>query len=1228
LKNAILRPLIFLLCAVLFFIAGHISSSRSERAEMLQSFASKIERALKEREIKLNNLLNEELENADQLKDFNTSDQDNDSDFPVFIYRHDSLLHWHSSSVEIVNSINDYEDGSQFVKLKNGFYLLIKKSKGEWSAIGLVPVYSSFEIENKYLENRFLIRHIPSTVQLRLMGEENSLAIHDQSGAELFFITQDISAEPASDMFSFLLFVCSLISMGIFAHRFSKFLANHYPPSIAFLFLIILLTGLRLIMIVYKLPEAFYSLKLFSPTLYASSFFSGSLGDLLLNTLVITWLTSFFYSTISIALISKGSLIRKTTYAAIAFLLMLLFAQLSYTIIRSLVIDSSIPLDISYFLDLTSYSFVALLVICFLLFSNYLITTKLISQITSGEKHIRLLVASSLLSLIPVAGCIFLKTGLVYQWEVAGFVYLFIAVLVLLKRVSIPERSFLGLLVLLGLFALASSVALFRFNYQKEHQKRIVYAGKIVSDSDPLTEYLFRDIEQRIANDQFVINYFSSPMLSGKKINERVNILYFSGYLSRFDIKIHKYNLYGEALDGNDSRPVEQIREEIGKYATPTSNQNLFYISKPDQSTSYIGIISIIVEEGPLGTLVVEMIPKVYRQSNVYPELLLEEAIKPNENEEQYSYAIYLNEKLVSSKGEYPLRYDPTLEENLINKNFYYFDKGNHDHLVLKYDHSKRVIVSIEEPSWLKPLALFSYLFCLFLVFYAIVMIVRFVSRISKAGFQLQKFERMNLRDRIQFSLIAIIVFSFITIGYVTIRFFSGENKSYHEDRLLRKQQSVLQSIGYILREEEPFSPDSITTRNIQDLMSLHIAELADVHSMDINLYDTNGLLMLSSQPVIFEKGLQGERMNPVAFSKLREHGQRWIQQEKTGTLEYLSVYVPVKNREEQTVAYLNLPYFATQKDLKKSISSFMVTLVNVYVLLLMIAAFIAFGISRSITKSLATIGDMMKMVQLGKKNQAIEVKTDDEVGRLVNEYNKMLKELERSAYKLAQTERESAWREMAKQVAHEIKNPLTPMKLSIQYLQRAINDNHPNVKELAQNVAVTLVEQIDNLSQIASEFSSFAQMQHANHENVNLNEVINSVVRLFLENSNVDFKVNLPDRNAFVFSDKNAMIRVFNNLIKNAVQATDETENPKIEISLYQKNDRYRIEIKDNGVGITEYQKTQVFVPQFTTKSSGTGLGLAITKKIIENSNGTIWFESVAGSGATFIIEVPVLIA
>ena len=397
------------------------------------------------------------------------------------------------------------------------------------------------------------------------------------------------------------------------------------------------------------------------------------------------------------------------------------------------------------------------------------------------------------------------------------------------------------------------------------------------------------------------------------------------------------------------------------------------------------------------------------------------------------------------------------------------------------------------------------------------------------------------------------------------------------------------------------------------------------MHDIDLNLFDLNGSLLISSQKYVYDNAILSNKMDPKAYNSMHfEHSTRFIQEEKVVDYKFQTIYVPVLASNKVTFAYLNIPSFNTQKDLKQEISNFLITILDLNALIFIMAGAIAIWITKRITTSFTLIGNKMKAISFGSVNEEIEWKKEDELGELIAEYNKMVRKLAESAQALARSEREGAWREMARQVAHEIKNPLTPMKLSIQYLQRAIDNNSPNVKDLSTQVAGTLVEQIDQLSKIAGDFSQFANIANVNIEVVDLSNIIEMIVQLFSADERIEISWQKEDGNYMVEADRTQMNRLFTNLIKNAIEAHENVNDAKVFIQQTLRGNEVLVSVKDNGHGIPLNMRPKIFTPNFTTKSSGTGLGLAICKGIVEKANGHIWFDTKENQGATFFVSLP----
>ncbi|KAB1063925.1 sensor histidine kinase [Salibacter halophilus] len=471
---------------------------------------------------------------------------------------------------------------------------------------------------------------------------------------------------------------------------------------------------------------------------------------------------------------------------------------------------------------------------------------------------------------------------------------------------------------------------------------------------------------------------------------------------------------------------------------------------------------------------------------------------------------------------------------------------------------------------------------------------------------------KLGLGTRIYLSMMALILISLIVIGISTYAFFQNRNEQFHQNRLQQQENTIMLSLQYFIIENG--------IRDVNAKLENKIHELAEIHDVDLNVYTTDGELLGSTQVELFEKGVFSKTLPDSLLHKLKPN-ESIVKKERLDGEEYLSAYFILENGNKK-IAIINLPYRKDSQTMQNEVSSFLLTLAQVYVLLFLFASIVAFLLSNYITNTLKKISAKLKEVRINKKNEPIEWNSKDEIGELINDYNRMLEELEKSAQLLAKSERESAWKEMARQVAHEIKNPLTPMRLNIQHLQRTAKQNPEELEERIQSIGQNLIEQIDTLSSIASEFSNFAKMPKAQNEKVDVKSVLNSAIELHRNNGAIDLEVKGSDH--YVFADKQHLLRAFTNLIKNGLQAVPDEREPEIKIFLEKTNSNVVVKISDNGSGIPDELKEKIFSPNFTTKSSGMGLGLAMVKNIVNAAGGEINFQTKVNEGTTFTILLP----
>jgi two-component system nitrogen regulation sensor histidine kinase NtrY len=481
------------------------------------------------------------------------------------------------------------------------------------------------------------------------------------------------------------------------------------------------------------------------------------------------------------------------------------------------------------------------------------------------------------------------------------------------------------------------------------------------------------------------------------------------------------------------------------------------------------------------------------------------------------------------------------------------------------------------------------------------------------------KIKRLSLRVRIFVAMILLVLLASILIAAVTIYQYNEEAKDYHRERLERKEKAIRRSINFAIRE----TTYPVTTENIPLIFKKKIFDIDAIHNLQINLYELDGQLLKSSKRIIqrdtTEQCLSAEVLN--ALSNTLEHRHVVKNQENGQTFQ--SSYTYITDEKFKNLAILNLPYLENDDFLNKELNEFLLRLGYAYLAMILAAIVFAYFISKYITKSLKTISDKLNEIRLEKRNKKIEIESSsDEIETLVNSYNSMIDELEDSAVKLATNEREQAWREMAKQVAHEIKNPLTPMRLSVQSFQRKFNPEDENIHQKVEEYSNTLIQQIDTMSSIASAFSNFAKMPAQKSEILNVVHIVKLAIDIFNEHY-INFEAESEE--IIAKFDRTQLIRVVTNLVKNSIQSIPkDIANPKINVKVVSENNSVKITVEDNGSGIADDTKSKIFEPKFTTKTSGMGLGLAMVKNIVETFNGSITFTSQLGEGTTFTVTFP----
>ena len=479
----------------------------------------------------------------------------------------------------------------------------------------------------------------------------------------------------------------------------------------------------------------------------------------------------------------------------------------------------------------------------------------------------------------------------------------------------------------------------------------------------------------------------------------------------------------------------------------------------------------------------------------------------------------------------------------------------------------------------------------------------------------------LSLRIRIFLSMIVLILIASILMASISVIQFKNEARNYHQERLERKEDAVKEHINYILSN----TTYPLTEKNLPLIFKDKIHELSDIHNVEINIYSLNGNLLKSSKASFSVDSISPPI--PKYIIKLVQSSieKRYVDIKSVDGIKNRSSYTQIKDDKFKPLGILNLPYVDDDSFYENEIQEFLIRLSQVYFFMLIIAFALAYFLASYITQSLKTISDKINETSLNQKNEKIVIEANSrEINSLIKAYNAMVDKLEESATMLAQSEREQAWREMAKQVAHEIKNPLTPMRLTVQSFERKFNPEDPDLKQKLNDYTKTLIQQIDTMTSVASAFSNFASMPAQQNETLNVVEVVEFSLDIFNEEY-ITFESE--EEEIITIMDRTQLIRIITNLVKNAIQAIpDEKTEKSILVAVKREENNVNITVKDNGIGIELEYIEHIFEPKFTTKTSGMGLGLGIIKNIIENYKGTITFETEFGKGTTFKVSLPII--
>lgn len=1238
--SAQIRLLLAIVCATFLLTAVIVKETFTTRVNLEQT-GTIIQNNLNEKEAIVNKLLQDKAE-FNKLKHITEHPKDaldfiqdytSDNRIWVFTYLNNKINFW--TGVKFFpDDPAKIKDGVAFLQKPNGAYQIIKKTEGNFSAIFLIPVKNIYHFKNRYLRDGFDKPILDDNhVDIADITDHVVYGIHSIDKHYLFSIKlRPGSVNHRFYYFELALWLLGFITLCTLVHNICNYIAFKGYTILSFVVLAGFICLVRYINIRYNMPSI-VGVDLFDPRYYTSNTWFSSLGNFCINILAASWLASFIYH-------HRHRLLRQTVSGVAAYVLVALYsliliglATFLLTLYYGLVINSHINFDVSNVVNLTGYSLLGVLMLCFSFLLFYLINDTFLTvakRLLIPDRHKAFIYFGVVLAATAIT---------IYKDDFSTF-YILTGLFTLIRAYSVwydeGKLTATSFLCLITVCSLISATKLNHFQDIKQASAREQLIEKLEVAKDDAAEAILAKIEDNITQDDALASYIKDSSRNDAYLRTYFQKNYFDGYLNKYDFKLYVYDTEGKPLTIDKTYQLVAFKDQVSYGSNKVVSKYFNYENGEFGYQKYFAILPVIHDKATIGTLVIQLQSKGLFVVNTFPELLVDGNVRLDDALKDYSYALYFDGKLAQQSGKFTY--------NIIGNDFkgelkkyvtqiaplptsdIYAPLAHIRHLIYQPEKRKMIVVSRQEDPIAEGVTSLTFFFVTLLAFSGTVIFltwlwarIRIFSIKNKKliwGFKINV-DNILYRSRIQFSVIFTVVFTLLILGGITYQSITRQYRDQQDEMIRDKISRIGASFEAGLKNKQ-------FTATQADEVSFN--EFADNYLADLTLYNTDGEELISTQPKLYTYNLLSPRMNGRAYIALnKEQRSEFVNKEGLGDLIYRAAYVPIKGRDS-IIAYLQLPYFGNEAEISDRIGSLVSTMINVYALVFIAIGLFAVVIARQITSPLTFIQYNLSKTIYGQKNEPIMWDRDDEIGALVKEYNKMIGELEASAQRLAQSERESAWREMAKQVAHEIKNPLTPLKLGLQLLDKAWKDKDPKFDQKFERFSKSFVEQIESLSSIASEFSSFAKMPDTKMQKVSLFEVINQAVIIFKQMDNVT--INYEAGELFIVNaDRDQLLRCFNNLLKNAIEAIPDSRPGVINIRYKITPGFILLTVTDNGNGIPEAMREKIFAPNFTTKSSGTGLGLAFVKNSIENAGGKVWFETEIGRGTTFFLNLPMAV-
>lgn len=1109
--------------------------------------------------------------------------------------------------------------GFQLLQNNSGDFLIrqwaITKTR---TLVSVIPLIRKYPISNRYLFPEWNEQIFNETRGSILTSSSAQGAIINLNEQEVFRVQLEDVA-PERGHWSFVLASVSLFCFMAGIYFLIIQLYNTKKFELGFIVMLGSFVLLRIIMVISDYPTGWITSSVFDPQYFASSNYNSSIGDLFLNSLGVLILCGYIFITYHHWRIVKYVL-RLAGWGKYAlgclFITLAFFSFLyPYLFVETIFHNSTISLDITEAIQfdwLRSLSWLSVLAGAISAFFFVHVFINLAKSIFSD--FLPFLAALILAGVLFTVYFLSASRDYAITLPIAAifFLILFITNLTSSLR-KLEPITFIYFFVAIAALGIQHGLSIKHFVEEKRAESQFKFASNYLIGRDVLGEYLLNEGTKRIRQDAFIQSRLNNPFLTKSAIRQKIKQVYLNSYFDRYEAQIYLYNSAGEPLDNDSPETLSAFSNRFQSASASTDYEGIYFIqpSDIDSNKRYLSLIPVSRADQIVGFIIIDLSLKRIIPQNVYPELLVDRRFAEFFENRDRSFSFIKEGKILSRFGTF--NYEKEFDFSILHDNDFYksgISQNGYFHSGVEDTSGQVAVITSAAYPVFYVLTNFSLFFVLGVILLVIAMtIYGFISVV--------KGHKMNYAARIQ--LYIYLAFS-LPLFVATITTLNRVSKSA-ENELNQDFETNARILGEgILSSVTDYFNGNIAKEDFENIL----VDRAKVTNSDITFYDRLGKYVASSQPLIVESQIMTSLMNRSVWEQInREGANSMIGDERIGALRFNNCYVTLKSPESGALlGILSVPFFNSATSLEGTQVNVLSNFLTIFTIIFILFSILSFYVVNSLTFPLRFITRILSRTTLSGGNKPLEWKSNDEIGMMVSEYNKMVNNLEQSKIELARNQKESAWREIAKQVAHEIKNPLTPMKLTLQQMEYLLKMNKLDDEKALTSIN-TLLTQVDILNEIASSFSAFARMPAPILTRIDLITLLNKSVNLYsdYEGGTVVFKSSTND--AFVMGDEQLFNRIFSNIILNGLQSAH-GEKVLVQVDLVRMDDYYQVSIQDNGKGIEPEMLNKLFIPYFSTKQSGSGLGLAISKQGIEQSGGEIWFETKPRDGTIFYIKLP----